>query len=328
MNTNVLTNNTSNKETKIVVLGSINCDLSSFVTDFPAPNQTISTRESNLSIGGKGLNQAVSAARAGAQVHFIGCVGDDTFGNIAIDFLHKNNVNTTHIRKIKGTATGTANILISENGQNMIAVSSGANQDLSPSDVIATKELIASADILITQLESPLETVELALKTASENNVTSILNPAPATKQAVDFIAFADFITPNEIETCELTDIDPVDDSQENNKQLAANALQKIGAKNIVMTLGKQGCFVTGDGQQEFIPAFSVKAVNTTGAGDVFNGAFAVAIARNLSITDAANYANAASAISVTRKSASDAAPTHQEISKFIREHADSSLSI
>ena len=304
------------KPVNVVVVGSINMDLSAFVKDFPKKNQTIAAKSSEISAGGKGLNQAVAAARAGANVTFIGCVGDDSAGIAALQVLKDNDVDTHYIKVDKQTHTGTANIIIADDGANMIAVSAGANYSLTRQDIARASSVLQSADVLLCQLECPLDAVEQALKIAKAASVITIMNPAPAVDEATKLLPYADFVTPNETEALSLTHIDP---TLPENRPLTTRRLMSEGAKNAVVTLGSAGAYVTAqDGRQFMLSAFTVDVVNTTGAGDTFNGAFACAIARNYALTDATLYATAASGISVSDKTAFDSAPTHETTVDFI----------
>ena len=303
---------------KITVVGSINSDMTSYISNFPASNQTILAQRSALTIGGKGLNQAVAAAQAGGSVHMIACVGRDVLGDMALRYLEKNQVNTACIKKVEGIATGTANIMVTEKGDNMIAVAAGANSCLLADDILRHKEVIQSSDILIVQLEVPYEAVAAALKIAAEAGVTSILNPAPALEMAGDLLALADIITPNETEVEELVGIYPRD------AEAAGQAVEKLrqrGAKNIIITMGEAGYFYAIDEKESFVSSFEVDMVDPTGAGDVFNGVLAVALAREEGPLRSAQYASAAGALSVMKAAAEGAAPSWAEIEGFLEEN-------
>lgn len=306
----------NNDAASVVIVGSINLDLSSFVETFPVRNQTIAAHESNISAGGKGLNQAIAAARAGAKVSFVGCVGNDAAGTAAVKVLQDNEVDTTFIKVVDHVHTGTANIMVADGGDNMIAVSPGANYQLTTSDIANATECFETADVMLCQLECSIEVVDFAMQVADSHGVSRILNPAPVIDGVEDFFHFADYVTPNETEALDLTGFDPLDSEF---RQLASDKLRSLGASNSVITLGSLGSFITrADGSCYRLAAFSVEAINTTGAGDTFNGAFACGIARGYDLVDAAIYASAASAISVTGKSAYDSAPRHKDIIGFI----------
>ena len=289
------------------------------------PAETILASSSNLSMGGKGLNQAVSAVRAGSHVCMIGCVGSDRFGDMALNFLSENSIGTSLIKARENIETGAANILVSAEGQNMIAVCPGANSELMAEDISEAREQILGCGLLLAQLEIPVATVRKALSIANHNQIPSILNPAPALKSAADLLSMATLITPNETETQEFTGILP----QCYESAIAAEQeLQKLGAKSIVITMGDKGCFVSGKGQRELIPAYPVTAVDTTGAGDVFSGVLASCLAAGSDLFSAARMASAAAAISVTRKSAQGSAPTCTEIKNFISEQHQNNVAI
>lgn len=310
----------------VVVVGSINLDLSSFVSEFPIPNQTISAYDSNLSAGGKGFNQAIAAARVGANVYFVGCVGDDVSGKAAIDTLNENGVDTQFVKLVSGVHTGTANIMVADGGANMIAVSPGANEHVEIDDVAKAIELIEQVDMMICQLECPVEVVKFALTLAKSKGIATVLNPAPVIEGAASLIGMADYVTPNELEALGITGHDPTQITQ---RQAASNKLKSLGAAASVITLGSEGAYLSSSTDSNYmLPAFKVDAVNTTGAGDTFNGALTCGLARNYSLINAAIYASAASAISVTGKSAYDSAPTHQQVIHFLSEQDDCSLNL
>ncbi|WP_165777041.1 ribokinase [Paremcibacter congregatus] len=300
---------------RITVVGSINSDVTAYVREFPAHNQTVLARESTLTVGGKGLNQAVAAACAGAEVTLIACVGDDVFGTMAQTYLKDKQVGISAVRQVAATASGTANIMVSEGGDNMIAVAMGANACLSPEDIQRHKALIEASDVLIVQLEVPEETVREALKVARDAGVISILNPAPALGSAGELLRLADIVTPNETETQEIANIYP---GNPGDAAEAAEKLKQKGARNIVITMGSAGYFYDLEGEARFVPARKVEALDPTGAGDVFNGVLAVALAKGKHSVLAAQYAAAAGALSVMRPGAEGAAPSWQEVETYL----------
>ena len=321
MSKNNITQRLHNGAVSVVVVGSINLDLSSFVSTFPLKNQTIVAKESNISAGGKGLNQAIAAARSGANVSFVGCVGNDPAGTAAVNVLRDNGVDTTFLKIIDGVHTGTANIMIADSGTNMIAVSPGANHHLNTCDLAAAADLIQDADAMLCQLECTLEAVDFAMQMADSRDIPTILNPAPAIAGLLGLFHYADYVTPNETETLDITGHDPLDTQS---RKIAADKLRALGAHNSVITLGSLGSFITdSNGSAYMLSSYKVDAINATGAGDTFNGAFSCGIARGYDIVDAAVYASAASAISVTGKSAYDSAPMHDEIVEFIISQGD-----
>jgi ribokinase len=312
----------------ITVIGSINCDFTSYVESFPLVNQTTHARRFAFNVGGKGLNQAVAAARVGAQVSFVGCVGDDLFGSKALEYLNENNVDTSHIRVLSNEVTGTANILVSDSGENMIAVTPGANAGVNSNDVALADDLIRNSDVVIVQLEIPVEAVKQTLTIASQHNVLTILNPAPALGSDIELVSLADIVTPNETELISLSGVDIISSSltdtvndHDNIKMLSRMLLDK-GANTIVTTLGAEGCFVISEKTSSHIPSISVNVVDPTGAGDVFTGVLAVALAEDNPLTEAAQFAAAAAALSVTKTTVANAAPYRNEISTFLRNNS------
>ncbi|MDX1640188.1 MAG: ribokinase [Balneolaceae bacterium] len=301
--------------TKIIVLGSSNTDMIVKVPRIPAPGETILGGKFVQAAGGKGANQAVAAARSGGDVTFIANTGDDNFGKEAIEGFKKEGINTEYIFVDKKTPSGVALIFVDEDGENSIAVASGANGTLTPSQIRQIKDLSAGGDILLTQLETPLETVEEAIKIANENGVRVILNPAPAQPLDDDLLKRIDILTPNQSETELLTGISVED--EESAKKAASNLLSK-GVKTVIVTLGSNGAFLMSKDIQKTIPGFNVKAKDTTAAGDTFNGALAVGLAEGKPIEKAIRWAHAAAAISVTRMGAQPSVPKQKEIREFL----------
>ena len=263
-----------NIQKNIVVVGSINCDQTSFLTQFPKVNQTIFAKSSSLSVGGKGLNQAIAAAKAGANVSMFACVGNDVFGQMAKSYLTENNIDISYLKEISETATGTANIFVNENSENMIAVSKGANACLLPEDIEKNASIIEQADLLIVQLEVPKETVLKALLIAKASDVTTIFNPAPAISSIEELIKLSTIITPNETEVEEIVGIYPDDEAT---CLEAVIKLRKLGATDVIITLGSKGFYISNGNDEKLVPAISVDAIDPTGAGDVFNGVLGVA---------------------------------------------------
>jgi len=300
----------------ICVLGSINVDFFIRVDALPRPNETIMGHDTAVAMGGKGLNQAVAAAQAGIETRMIGAVGDDHFSAMAREFLKKRGVNDEAVRSLPGTGTGMANILVAPDGQNMIVVSSGANARLAPAHAQAAETLIAEADALVVQLETPLETLKAALDIATANGVKTILNPAPVDMGVFDLLPLAEVVTPNETELARLTGIEGQDDAS---LIRAMQTLRAHGAETVITTLGANGCAGLIDGELVRLPAFKVEAVDAVGAGDVFNGALAARLVSGDDYISAMRYASAASALSVTRYSA-DSAPTAAEVEAFLAE--------
>jgi len=296
---------------KIFVLGSLNMDLVANTERFPKAGETIKSTSYFVNEGGKGLNQAVACAKMGAETYMIGAVGDDEYGKQLIKKLKFYGVNTKYIQKIKKENTGTALITVSES-ENKIVVNSGANAFVNFAQVekiINTKTF--PGDILILQQEIPLEIVEKAIVLAASKYVKIILNPAPAAKISKELYKKVDLIIPNETETEILTEICPDD---EVSTKLAIQSLHKLGVKNVVITLGGKGAVISAGKEIEYIPAKIVKVVDTTGAGDTFVGVVAVMLQEGKSLSKAANFANAAAALKITRSGAAKAIPTYTEV--------------
>jgi ribokinase len=300
----------------IVVIGSINFDISMFVARFPKPNETISGGRSQTTMGGKGLNQAVAAARMGACVHMIGCVGRDSFGQDAVVHLERNGVKCDYVVQADDEPTGCATITVDQDANNMICVSPGANWSLRPEHIIAARQTITDADIVVVQAEINRDVIEQVFDIAEHAHVPCVFNPAPAKKALLGLLGRAQYVTPNESETQTMTGIAP-----ENNAVLVAafDAFDDAGATHTIITRGVFGISYRDEDKLVHVPTFKVDAVDSTGAGDVFNGVLAVGLAQGLSLHDACVQANGAAALSVTRTGA-DAAPTRTELTQFLKD--------
>jgi len=299
---------------KIVVVGSSNVDLIIKGDKIPARGETVLGGTFYKAAGGKGANQAVAASRAGGEVSFVSCVGDE-YGDESIEGYRKDGINVDHVKKDPKVATGIALILVDKNGENSISVASGANLSLSVSDIRNAKELIRDADVLLMQLESPMDVVTEAAKIASDAGVKTILNPAPAQSLSDELLKSVSILTPNETETEILTGM-----SVENEADAfkASSILHKKGVEVVIITIGSKGALLATKDETKIIAGHTVEAKDTTAAGDVFNGALAVAIAENKSIDAAIRFANAAAAVSVTRMGAQPSAPTREEIDSMM----------
>lgn len=260
--------------------------------------------------GGKGANQTVAASRAGGEVSFISCVGDE-YGEESIEGFRKDGINVDHVKKDPDVATGIALILVDKNGENSISVAFGANLSLSVKDIQKAQQIIADADVLLMQLEISMDVVEEAAKIASAAGVKTILNLAPAQALSDELLKSVSILTPNESETEILTGM-PV--KNESDARKAAAILHKKGVDVVIVTIGSKGALLSTKDETKIIRRHKVEAKDTTAAGDVFNGALAVAIAENKSLDGAIQYANAAAAVSVTRMGAQPSAPTREEI--------------
>jgi len=250
--------------------------------------------------GGKGANQAVAAARLDGLVRMIGKIGADAFGEELMHSLQEANVDTSAVEVVPGSS-GVALITTDERGQNAITVVPGANAHLTPADLDSNIDIIRSAGILLTQLEIPLETVEYLSTIAAQQRIPLILDPAPARFLPPSLLKRVDWLTPNETETCFLLGDGPRDLSDHLAEE-AAKALLQLGSRNVILKLGSRGCYVaSSNGAPHWLPAYDVKAVDTTAAGDAFNGAFAAALMKGREPVESAAWASAVAAISVTR---------------------------
>jgi ribokinase len=301
---------------KIVVVGSSNTDMIVKVPRIPKPGETILGGVFATAAGGKGANQAVAAARAGGEVGLVARVGDDMFGEKAVQGFIADKIDVKHVKKDKENPSGVALIFVGADGENSIAVASGANGTLSAEDVKSARKIIESAHILVLQLEVPLATVQAAAALAAKAGVKVILNPAPACPLGDDILKNVSIITPNESEAELLTGIKVVD---EKSAERAAQVLIDKGVETVLVTLGPKGAWIKTRNISQLVTGFVVKAVDSTAAGDVFNGALAVALAEKKSLLEAARFANAAAALSVTKLGAQPSAPTRQEIENFLK---------
>ena len=301
---------------RIVVIGSSNTDMVIKLDRLPAPGETILGGEFLSAAGGKGANQAVSAARAGGQVTFIARVGRDIFGEQAIAGFQADRINVDYVTRDEKAPSGVALIFVGKDGQNSISVAGGANTRLAPGHVRAARKAIANADTVLMQLETPLETVIETAKIAAKAGVRVILNPAPARRLPAELLRLVTILTPNESEAEMLTGVKVKGRAS---AFRAAEHLLKQGTQTVIITLGANGALIATKGLAQMIPGVRVKAIDCTAAGDVFNGALAVAISEGKALLEAARFANAAAAISVTRPGAQPSAPYRKEIERLLR---------
>jgi ribokinase len=285
------------------------------VPRLPHSGETIIGGRFITAAGGKGANQAVGAARAGGEVTFIARVGNDLFGNQALSDLAKDGIQTDFVMRDEQQPSGVALIFVAKDGQNNIAVAPGANARLSPVDVNRAGKAFAHADVLLTQLETPLETVIAAAGLAVQHKLPVILNPAPAQPMPDALLRCVSILTPNEREAETLTGIRVKDDDT---AAKVSDKLHAHGVATIVITLGPRGAFVSDKDGGRTVPGFKVKAVDTTAAGDIFNGALAVALAERRPLLDAVRFANAAAALSVTHLGAQASAPARDRIESLL----------
>lgn len=304
---------------KLIVLGSVNADHVVQVPQFARPGETISAAGYQVIPGGKGANQAVAAARLGADIGFIACVGDDDFGQRMINEYQTLGMNTEAIMIADNMATGVAMIQVTDAGENSICIAAAANNMLTVEKLAAHHHLIAAADMLLMQLETPLATITKAAEIAKQHKTKVILNPAPATALPEALLANVDLITPNETEAELLTGIKVTDLTS---AAQAANVLHAKGISQVMITLGSEGVWLSEQGQGQQIKGFKVDAIDTTAAGDTFNGALLTGLQNDLALTDAIRFAHAAAAISVTRFGAQTSIPTLAEVEQFLAAQA------
>ncbi len=305
---------------RVVVVGSYNADMIIKAGRIPRPGETVIGGTFHTGPGGKGANQAVAAVRAGASVHFVGRLGADTLGAEALQKLKTEGVGTEHVVLDSAVPTGTAWIIVDDSGENSIVVASGANAALTPHDVSSAEHVIAQADVLLLQLESPLPAIERAIEIATENDVRIMLNPAPAMRLPEGVLSQVSVITPNEIEAEMLTGVKVAGEA---NLQAAADALHRFGIGTVIITLGANGVFVSEKTGAFAYPAFSVTAIDTTAAGDVFNGCLAAFLDGTRSIREAVRISAAAAALSVTKLGAQESAPCRTAIEEFLLAHPE-----
>jgi ribokinase len=299
----------------IVVIGSINMDLVVRAPHAPAPGETVLGRDFQTIPGGKGANQAVAVARLQLPCSIVGRVGDDDFGERLLTGLRASKVDVAHVTVAEGVATGVALIVVDHVGENAICVASGANYKVTPDDVDAARDRIASARLCLLQLELPVPTVIHAIRLCRKLNVPTILDTAPAPSDPPDELFEADIITPNQTEAGLLAQ-EPSGKFRE--AKAVAAALVSRGARRVVLKLGDRGALVF-DGQRfEHVPGRKIVPVDTTAAGDAFTGALAVACARGESLVEAARYANAAGAAACLKFGAQPSMPTPQEVEQLL----------
>jgi ribokinase len=304
---------------RIVVVGSINLDLVVATQRIPLRGETVAGSSFRTFSGGKGANQAVAAARLQGQVSLIGKVGQDAFGTQLKDSLSESGVDTDAIGIAPGS-TGVALITTDATGDNSITVVAGANAQLAHEDLEANRALIRSAGILLTQLEIPLETVEYLASIAVREKTPLILDPAPARGLPSSLLKCVDWLTPNETETCSLLGW-PAQELAEDRLEDVANTLLQCGSRNVILKLGSRGCYLAlADGTRRLLPAYSVRALDTTAAGDAFNGALAVALMAGKDPVSSAVWASAVAAVSVTRHGAQPSMPTPSEVDAFLED--------
>ena len=301
----------------IIVVGSLNIDLVVRTPRFPQPGETIAGEDLAVVPGGKGANQAVAAARLGGRVAMVGRVGADAFGPRSLGGLEQQGVDTCHVGRDERSATGTAVILIDAQGQNSIILSPGANQRVEPADVEAAQHLFKGSEMLVLQLEIPLETVEFAAGLAREHGLSVILNPAPGQTLPGCLLESVDVLVPNETEL-QLIAGRETDGTEA--RVAAARELLRRGVAAVVVTLGADGALVVTHDETQLVAGRQADVVDTTAAGDAFVGALAVALTAGRALCEAVEYANCAGALAVTRFGAQPSLPTAAEVDALFRQ--------
>lgn len=295
---------------RVIVIGSTNTDMVISVPHLPEPGETVLGGRFHMVNGGKGANQAIAAARAGGDVGFLTCVGDDAFGKNACDLFKQEGIDTSYIKIVEKEPSGVAMINVSENGENSISVAPGANSLLLPEDIKKAESFISKADIVLLQLEIPIQTVYSSIRIAVENKVPVILNPAPAQRIDPEILRMIDYITPNKNEAVAIANLGK---SMRYNEDLILE-LKRNGLKTVIITLGERGVLFTENGQVGHQDGHKVEVIDTTAAGDTFNGYLAVSLARGETLDQAIRIANQAASLSVTRLGASTSIPFLNEL--------------
>ncbi|GHP13932.1 ribokinase [Lentilactobacillus fungorum] len=303
---------------KILVIGSFMTDLVVKSDKFTEEGETIIGKSFGQFTGGKGANQAVAAARLGGNVEMLGELGNDSFGKDQIKSLDDNNIKHDHVLFTDKASSGIGNPQLDATGHNRIVVVPGANYEFTPADLDKLEDVVRTTDIIILQLEIPLETVYEAIKLGNKYDKTIILNPAPAAKLDPKIAPMVTYMTPNEHEAELITGVKTGTDA---GIRKAADALLNQGYKNVLITIGEKGSYFKNAETELSIPAFKVSAMDTTAAGDSYIGAFAYGLANGVSIEDSLHYAAAAAAIAVTKMGAQPSLPTKKEVDEFLEKH-------
>lgn len=291
----------------VLVIGSSNVDISVFVDHLPQKGETLLGKSMQTSFGGKGANQAVACAKLGAKTTFLSALGDDDYAQAILTYLNSLNIETKFIKKSTSQPTGTAIISVDEQGQNTIVVISGANMECDVEYLKANDELFKTHDYILLQMEIPLDAIEYAIGRAKELGKTVILNPAPANPDLdPSILGLVDYFTPNEHELVMMAKSSDFDES--------VLILRELGVRNLLVTLGDKGSRLINESEDTILESYKVKAIDTVGAGDCFNGAFVSALDRKMNVIEAIKFANKASSIAVTRPGAQESIPILDEI--------------
>ncbi|NQT63136.1 MAG: ribokinase [Candidatus Marinimicrobia bacterium] len=307
------------RKNKVIVVGSYNLDMTLTTAEFPKPGETVIGKNLTYGHGGKGANQAVAAARSGAQVHFLAKVGRDLNGEQAIASLTVEGIETQSIQRAINTPTGMAVITVNDQGENSIIVVSGANSTLSAAEVEHESQIFAGADVMLTQLETSMESVSAAITCAQKHAVCIILNPAPAKVLPQEILSKINIITPNVGEAEILTGISIKDEAS---LSQAANKLHAFGIEIVMITLGARGVYLSNQGESKLFPAIEVETIDTVGAGDVFNGVLAAHYSGSASLDEVVTLAVVAAGLSVTKPGAQSGIPDLADIHTFQRNQA------
>jgi ribokinase len=305
-------------ERKIVVIGSSNVDLIMKMDHLPAKGETVTDAEFMQVFGGKGANQAVAAARAGGNVSFVNCVGEDAYTPQMIKNFKNDGIDVRYVFREKGVASGHALVMIGDKGDNYLSVSPGANYRLTPQKIDKAMPVIDEAAMIVMQYEIPAPTIKYVIDLASRKNIPVLWNFAPAREFDLSYIRKINILVLNEVEAGFLAQMHV---GSESDAEKAAQILVEKGVEKVIITLGRKGAFVLTKSEKIQVPAFQVKAVDTTAAGDTFCGALAVAMVEGKPLKDSLIFANAAAAISVTRMGAQPSAPKRNEMDEFIKNH-------
>lgn len=298
----------------ITVIGSLNMDLVAKVLAMPRVGETLIGKDYKQIPGGKGANQADAIAKLRGQVKMIGIVGDDGFGSDLVESIKKDGVDVSYIKTTKEAPTGIAVIMVNDEGDNSIVVIPGANYKLTPQDIADSLKAIEEAEIVVTQLETPIDTVKFALKKAKELGKYTILNPAPAAKLDDELISYIDLLTPNETE---LEVLSGVKINTKSDILAGAKVLIDKGIKELIVTLGDKGALYINEFENNIYPAYKVNPIDTTAAGDSFTAGLAVALSEGKTIKEAIDFASKVGALTVTREGAQSSLPTREEVEKF-----------
>lgn len=302
--------------TRIIVVGSANVDFVVKTPHIPSPGETVLGRDFMMVMGGKGANQAVGAARLGADVTFITCIGQDIFGDQCLAAYQNEGIATEFIKRDADDATGVALIAVAESGENSITVASGANMQLLPTDVEKASKAFETADALLVQLEVPIDTILSAARLARKYGLKVILNPAPAQLLSSELLRNVDVITPNHIEARQILGISEAESVA---NEYLGEKLQGKGLATTIITLGGDGALLMSQSDCMHVPSFKVEAIDTTAAGDAFNAGLTVAMAqKGTSLVQAVRYACACGALATTQVGAQTSLPTQQQVAAFI----------